>query len=187
MFNLKKLQLPLQLLLLSVCLFHMTYAINSSTTPLSLKYNGTIDVAFSPNGGVTNLVLQTINQSHSSILVEAYSFTSKEIATALVNAKKRGVMIKIILDKSQVNKGKYSSAKFFANQGFNLHIDTKHQIFHNKVMIIDDNTIITGSFNFTNAAEKKNAENLLVLHSTTELAKIYTNEFNYNWNISATY
>jgi phosphatidylserine/phosphatidylglycerophosphate/cardiolipin synthase-like enzyme len=115
--------------------------------------------------------------------VSAYSFTSKDIAEALLAAKKRGVDVKIILDKSQISQ-KYSSATFFTNQGFDLRIDIKHAIFHDKVIIIDDKTVITGSFNFTKAAETKNAENLLVLHDNPELAKLYTQDWWYNWQIA---
>ena len=73
------------------------------------------------------------------------------------------------------------------NTVFNVHIDTKHAIFHDKVMIIDSNTVITGSFNFTKAAETKNAENLLILRNNPKLASIYTREFVYNWQQSLPY
>ncbi|RTL10801.1 MAG: phospholipase D family protein, partial [Neisseriaceae bacterium] len=88
-----------------------------------------------------------------------------------------------ILDKSQISQ-KYSSSTFFTNQGFDLRIDVKHAIYHDKVMIIDDKTVITGSFNFTKAAETKNAENLLVLRNNPELAKLYAQDWWYNWKLA---
>src|SRR3990167_4602841 len=116
-----------KLLIIFTCLLiNLSYAVTSSTLPVSINAKGSIEVAFSPNGGVTNLVVMAINQAKQTILVEAYSFTSKDISSALLNAKKRGVVIQIILDKSQVNSQKYSSATFFNNLGFNLHLDTKH-------------------------------------------------------------
>lgn len=154
-----------------------------SPTPTLVTAQGTIEVAFSPNNGVTETVVKAIGEAQHTILVSAYSFTSKDIAEALLEAKKRGVNVKIILDKSQISQ-KYSSATFFTNQGFDLHIDVKHAIYHDKVMIIDDKTVITGSFNFTKAAETKNAENLLVLRDNPELAKLYTQDWWYNWQIS---
>lgn len=93
------------------------------------------------------------------------------IAKALLSAFKRGVKIEVILDKSQ-RTAKYSSATFLANVRIPTFIDDKHAIAHNKIMIIDAMTVITGSFNFTKAAEERNAENLLVLRSK-ELAKLY--------------
>ena len=77
----------------------------------------------------------------------------------------------MILDKSQ-RKEKYTSATFLANSGIPTFIDDAHAIAHNKIMVIDRETVVTGSFNFTKAAEEKNAENLLILKSK-ELAKLY--------------
>jgi phosphatidylserine/phosphatidylglycerophosphate/cardiolipin synthase-like enzyme len=79
-----------------------------------------------------------------------------------LSAYKRGVKVEVILDKSQ-RKEKYSSADFLAHSGIRTLIDSAHAIAHNKIMIIDGETVITGSFNFTKAAEEKNAENLLVI------------------------
>jgi phosphatidylserine/phosphatidylglycerophosphate/cardiolipin synthase-like enzyme len=129
------------------------------------------DVFFSPRGGCTDAVVSTISQAKSEILVQAYSFTSAPIAKALVDAHKRGVHVQIILDRSQ-RKAKYSSADFTAHAGIPTYIDAAHAIAHNKVMIIDKAVVITGSFNFTKAAEEKNAENLLMLRSK-ELARGY--------------
>lgn len=158
---------------------------SGSPAPTVLVAKGTIEVAFSPKNGVTDTVVKAIGEAEHTVLVSAYSFTSKDIAAALLDAKKRGVDVKIILDKSQVTQ-KYSSATFFANQGFDMKIDIKHAIYHDKVMVIDDKNVITGSFNFTNAAENKNAENLLVLRDNPELAKLYTQDWWHNWNLAIT-
>ncbi len=151
-----------------------------SPSPTVIAAKGTIEVAFSPNNGATQTIIKAIAEAKQSILVSAYSFTSKDIANALVTAKNRGVAVKIILDKSQVGR-KYSSSTFFANQGFLLRIDVKHAIYHDKVMIIDDKTVVTGSFNFTKAAEAKNAENVLILRDNPELAKLYADDWWANW------
>jgi phosphatidylserine/phosphatidylglycerophosphate/cardiolipin synthase-like enzyme len=95
--------------------------------------------------------------------VQAYSFTSAPIAKALLDAHKRGLRVEVILDKSQRTE-QYSSADFLANQGVPTKIDAAHAISHNKIIVIDGENIITGSFNFTKAAQEKNAENLLVIH-----------------------
>ena len=92
----------------------------------------------------------------------AYSFTSRPIAEALVEAKKRGVHVDIILDRSQ-EKEAYSELPVIEQHGLFPHIDAHHAIAHNKVMIIDKRTLITGSFNFTHQAEVENGENLLVI------------------------
>lgn len=103
--------------------------------------------------------------------MQAYSFTSASIAKALVDAHKRGGHVEIVLDKSQRSE-RYSSADFTAHEGIPTFIDDKHAIVHSKVMVIDNETVITGSFNFTRAAEEKNAENLLIIRSK-DLAQKY--------------
>ena len=135
----------------------------------------TLEVYFSPHGGCTDSIIRELNKAQNTVLVQAYSFTSAPIAKALLNAHKRGVKIEVILDKSQRTQ-KYSSATFLFNAGIPTKIDAKHAIAHNKVMVIDGETVITGSFNFTKAAEESNAENLLVIKDR-KLAERYTK----NW------
>jgi phosphatidylserine/phosphatidylglycerophosphate/cardiolipin synthase-like enzyme len=130
-----------------------------------------IEVFFSPNNGSTDAIVREIERARSEILVQAYSFTSEPIAKALLKAHKRGINVSVILDKSQKTQ-KYSSVTFFANAGIPTCIDARHAIAHNKIIIIDRAVVITGSFNFTKAAEEKNAENLLIIRSK-ELAKPY--------------
>jgi phosphatidylserine/phosphatidylglycerophosphate/cardiolipin synthase-like enzyme len=134
-----------------------------------------VQVYFSPNGGATQTVVEALNQATNSVLVQAYSFTSAPIARALVEAHRRGLQIQVILDKSQRTE-KYSEADFLKNEGIPTMIDAEHAIAHNKIMIIDAYVVLTGSFNFTKAAEENNAENLLVLNDPL-LAKRYAD----NW------
>jgi len=131
-----------------------------------------VAVYFSPNGGATDAVVRELNAATTQVLMQAYSFTSVPIAKALVDAHKRGVTVLAILDKSQQTE-KYSAATFLVNAGIQTLIDDQHAIAHNKVMVIDRATVITGSFNFTKAAEEKNAENLLVIKEAPELVKAY--------------
>jgi phosphatidylserine/phosphatidylglycerophosphate/cardiolipin synthase-like enzyme len=132
-------------------------------------------VYFSPRGGCTEAIVKELDHAKTSVLVQAYSFTSAPIAKALLDTHKRRLRVQVILDKSQRSE-KYSSATFLSNQGIPVKIDAAHAIAHNKVMVIDGETVITGSFNFTKAAEEKNAENLLVIRDR-RLAELYTR----NW------
>jgi phosphatidylserine/phosphatidylglycerophosphate/cardiolipin synthase-like enzyme len=133
--------------------------------------NAPTQVYFSPYGGCTQAIVKEIDNAKSDIYVQAYSFTSKPIANALVAAFNHGVKVEIILDKSQ-RSGRYSLASFFANAKIPTYIDDKYAIAHNKIIIVDEETVITGSFNFTKAAEEKNAENLLIIKSK-KLAALY--------------
>lgn len=136
-----------------------------------------IQVFFSPHGGCTEAIVKNLESATNTVLVQAYSFTSAPIAKALVDAHKRGVNVTVILDKSQRTE-RYSEADFFLHADIPTFIDAKHNIAHNKIMVIDGHTIITGSFNFTKAAEAENAENLLVIDDP-KLAARYTA----NWKI----
>lgn len=136
-------------------------------------------VYFSPNRGATAAVVDILSGARSTVLVQAYSFTSAPIAKALVDAHVRGVDVQVILDRKETG-ARYSSADFLAHAGIVTLIDGAHAIAHNKVMVVDGDTVITGSFNFTTAAERQNAENLLVIHDRA-LASRYVD----NWRTHA--
>lgn len=135
-----------------------------------------VHVYFSPRGGCTGAVVAELLAARKTIYVQAYSFTSAPIAKALSDAHARGVHVEVILDKSNLSE-KYSSADFVAHAGIATYIDGKHAIAHNKIMIVDGGTVLTGSFNFTKQAEQNNAENLLVIRDRA-LSETYFA----NWN-----
>ena len=164
------LHLPRFLLVISLILISPVHAGQFNLT-------GTVEAYFSPHGGATEAIVKELNSAQNEILIQAYSFTSKPIAKALVEAKKRGIRIEVILDKSQRSE-KYSSADFIAHAGILTYIDSAHAIAHNKIMIIDQETLVTGSFNFTNAAENNNAENLLIIKGNKVLVDRYIQNFN---------
>lgn len=152
---------------------------SSITTLISLPSKSVtcpiIHSCFTPGQDCTHQITDEIGKAEHSILVQAYGFSSKDIADALIAAKSRGVKVKVILDKSQ-RKQKYSLLHYIVKTGIPVWIDTKPAIAHNKVMIIDGKEVITGSFNFTDAAQKRNAENVVFIPDT-KLAKEYTQ----NW------
>ncbi|PYJ86184.1 MAG: phospholipase D family protein [Verrucomicrobia bacterium] len=161
-----KLKLPLALVL-ALCLVNAGL-IAGRAAP------ATVQVFFSPKGGCTEAVIDALTKARSTVLVQAYSFTSAPIAKALVDAHRRGVKIQVILDKSNATD-KYSAATFTQNAGIPTFIDDRHAIAHNKIMVIDGQTVLTGSFNFTKAAEENNAENLLVIDDAALAAKYAAN------------
>jgi phosphatidylserine/phosphatidylglycerophosphate/cardiolipin synthase-like enzyme len=134
-----------------------------------------IQVYFSPRGGATEAVVSALDQATNDIRVQAYSFTSAPIAQALVQARRRGVKVTVILDQGQATE-EYSEADFLAHNKIRTLIDAQHAIAHNKVILIDGYLVLTGSFNFTRAAEEKNAENLLVINDP-----ILAREYDANW------
>ena len=160
------------LLLAGLLAFSFCAPLSSQAKPSTTEE----EVFFSPKGGCTQAIIDNLNWAEKYIRVQAYSFTSKPIAEALIAAHKRGVDVKVLLDKSQLH-GKGSKLDLLANAGVPVFIDKKHAIAHNKVMIIDGVTVLTGSFNFSSAAEDKNAENLLVVRD-----KVVARKFRNNWN-----
>lgn len=128
-------------------------------------------LCFTPGGECTEVVVGALVKAQHQVLVQAYSFTSPEIVKALIDAKKRGVDVRAVLDKSNFckagkdnceNKGTVA-ADTLAIVKVPVLVDRAHAIAHNKVMVIDEERVITGSFNFTRSAQERNAENLIIL------------------------
>jgi phosphatidylserine/phosphatidylglycerophosphate/cardiolipin synthase-like enzyme len=135
-------------------------------------------VCFTPSQNCTAQIVKAIKNAQKTILVQAYSFTSRPIIRALVKEKYQGINIKILLDKSLITDADqyYSPIPYFQKHNIWMRIDYLPDIAHNKVIIIDNNTLITGSFNFTKSAQKYNAENVLIIHDK-RLVQKYTD----NW------
>ena len=139
--------------------------------PIETKF----EVGFSPNGSSLEIILGGIQQAKESILVAAYSFTSKPISTALLDAHKRGVKVQVIADKKS-NSGKYSAVTFLANQGVPVRLNGNYNIFHHKFMVFDGLHVETGSFNYSASAVNKNAENVFMIFDNKSIADIYTQQ-----------
>ncbi len=135
-----------------------------------------IAVCFTPNGDCTAQIVNQINAAQKNIYVQAYSFTSGKIAYALVRAFKRGVDVKVILDKSNFNCSQFSFSSLLIRGGIPVWNDYIPNIAHNKVMIFDNHMVETGSFNFTKAAQNSNAENTVFIKSAA-----ISNQFLQNW------
>lgn len=148
-----------------------------SLLPLGGEGESHVAVYFSPGASCTAAIVRELGNAKSSIHLQAYSFTSQGIAKALVEAEKRGVKVVAILDASNRTRN-YSAADFLVHEGIETYIDSQHAIAHNKIIIIDNATVITGSFNFTKAADQKNAENLLVIPDVAVAAK-----YEQNWDV----
>jgi len=122
-----------------------------------------IENAFSPQQGATDLILKTIGEAQQSVHVTAYFFTSWPIANALVKAHRRGAEVRLVLDSHQ----KYRRViDYLRRNGIDARINNHYAIMHDKFIIVDQRTLETGSFNFTRAAEFENAENVLVVRDS---------------------
>src|ERR1035437_183904 len=142
-----------------------------------------IQVAFSPDRGATELVARTIESAHKTVRVAAYSFTSKPIALALLADAKRGIDVKVVVDKSQAT-ARYTAATFLANQAIPIRVDYQYAMMQDKFVVVDGETVEEGSLNFTEAGEKRNAENAVVVRSEPLVARQYASEWQRLWNES---
>ena len=143
-----------------------------------------LHVCFTPNQSCLPKVVKYIDDAKSSILLLGYSFTSKPITQALIQAKKRGVKVRIVLDHSQKTQ-KYSkeTIQVLLKEHMDVRFDHSVKIAHNKILVIDDLKTLTGSYNWTHSAEFKNAENLVFIKSQ-EVAKRYSEYFEERWKVS---
>lgn len=145
----------------------------------------TIEVGFSPDAGAEQLVLRSLQAARSTIRLTAYSFTSKPVVQALIDAHRRGVDVQCVLDKSNgEERGGQSGANLLVNAGISVRIDSAHPIQHSKTIVVDGRHVETGSFNYSSAAAHKNAENALVIWNNPDLAKVYGEEWQKHWSHS---
>jgi len=138
------------------------------------------EIHFSPKGGCADTIVYWIGRANQSVHVLMYVFTLQNVAEALISAHDRGIEVKIVFDKSQGSS--YSQYVILKAAGIEVRNDTNPDgIMHNKVAIIDNRIVITGSFNWTNSAENSNNENLIVIRSV-DVASRYESEFQKIWS-----
>lgn len=150
--------------------------------PEQSEVAGVVDAAhvraiFTPGGDIAGQMIDAVNKSRRQVLVQAFSFTHGGIANSLIDAYRRGVEVKVIADRAQTEKMDLGQIPALARVGVPVWLDGDHQSAHNKVMVIDVGTpaavVVTGSFNFTRAAQHKNAENVIFISGNDALAQAY--------------
>ena len=150
-------------------------------TPRRYAAAGTVEIAFTPGDAVDNLIVAAIDRAQTEVLVHAYTFTHRKIAQALINARRRGVAVAVLADREQARAVPQNVLAQLASGGIEVWLDGNFAAAHNKVIVIDAGlphaTTITGSYNFTLAAQRSNAENIVVLHDNEPVARAYRD----NW------
>ncbi len=141
--------------------------------------NVTIDGPFfCPEDHCSSVVIGWISRANSSIDLAMYSFTLDSIGDALVNVHKRGINVRVILERNQINQwSEYGKLK---KNGIKVVIDKNPRYMHNKFMVIDGKVVLTGSYNYTKEADTRNDENLVVIISG-KVARAYDDEFEEMW------
>ena len=143
---------------------------------------GSIDVAFTPGDRIDRLIVGEIDASRHEVMMLAYSFTDRTVARALIRARQRGVLVHVVADREQARALPQNVLADLVAGGVDVWLDGNFQAAHNKVIVIDADapraTTITGSYNFTIAAQRSNAENVIVLRDNPAIARAYRD----NWS-----
>ncbi|EJO4737045.1 phospholipase D family protein [Salmonella enterica] len=155
---------------------HLMTLVLLAGIPVCTVTAASIQVGFSPEG-----------TAQQSVRLMAYSFTSPEVVRALINARKRGVDVRVVIDEkgNTCDKCKASKAamNLLANAGIPLRTVSKYKIMHDKVIITDGANVETGSYNFSTAANKSNSENAILIQDVPELAQQYLQHWQSRWQV----
>ena len=153
-------------------------AAEAQTRPAQpMTARGTVQVAFTPWDDAEGMIAEAIAAARRQILVQAFSFTSRNLAAALIAARLRGVDVQVLADREQTFSGESSRIPDLVAAGVPVELEVRYQSAHNKVMILDAGTpeaaVITGSYNWTYSAQNRNAENVVIFRRHPELVRQY--------------
>ncbi len=135
-----------------------------------------VETYFSPNGGVANRLVSLLSTAQESIYFLAYSFTSDDIGQSVRDRYKAGVTVKGVMDDSQITSNQGTEYDLFRQAGIDVRRGGMDGLMHQKVLIIDRQIVVTGSYNFSASAENTNDENLLIIHNP-QIAELFLQEF----------
>jgi len=158
----------------------MVYCLFLITVPFFTYSDSDLQTGFSPGGSAQTLIINFIRSAEGSADVAAYEFTSKPVAEALVQLSHRGVPVRLVADEKK-SHDRWSLTNDLACSGIQVRTDAQYSIMHNKFIVTGNNGVQTGSFNYTSSAEKRNAENALVVRDSLPVSKQYQDEFNRLW------
>ncbi|HEX8989254.1 MAG TPA: phospholipase D family protein [Rhodocyclaceae bacterium] len=142
---------------------------------------GSVEVYFTPWDDAEGALLRTIGAAKRTIHLQAYTFSSRNIAWALGEARRRGVAVEMLADREQATRNEHSLVRTMHDAGIPIWFEVRYAAAHNKVVLVDaegpDPIVVTGSYNFTFSAQARNAENLVILRGNAPLARAYLD----NW------
>lgn len=142
---------------------------------------GTVEVLFSPHDDIEAAILRVLRGARRSIHVQAYLFTSRALAAALIEAKARGVSVEVLADGEQAARAENSRIPQLLEAGIAVALEVRYAAAHNKIILVDaaeaGGAVVTGSYNFTYSARLRNAENVVVLRGNPPVLRAYLD----NW------
>jgi len=142
---------------------------------------GTVEVLFSPHDDIEAAILRALRGARRSIHVQAYLFTSRSLAAALIEARARGIRVEVLADYEQTARAENSRIPQLVEAGIPVALEVRYAAAHNKVILVDatepGGAVVTGSYNFTWSARMRNAENVLILRGNPPVLRAYLD----NW------
>jgi phosphatidylserine/phosphatidylglycerophosphate/cardiolipin synthase-like enzyme len=151
------------------------FALQAATSTAS------VEAAFTPDDDIAALIVKRIAAARQSVRMQAYLFTDRRIANALLAALKRGVQVEIVGDAAQHAAGGLPYLRALDRAGARVYLSAAHAAMHNKIVIVDGDgpaaAVVTGSYNFTPSAQSRNAENVVVLSGSRALARRFVANF----------
>ncbi len=156
--------------------FFGNYTVDNTPHP-SMEIQGSrVETYFSPDDGTANEIIDLIESADKSIYFLAFSFTSDPIAAALIEKADQGVVVSGIFEESQYHSNRGGEYDNLRSAGLDVRLDGNSKNMHHKVFIIDEQIVITGSYNFSRSAEERNDENTLIIYNA-EVAELFLTEF----------
>lgn len=157
------------LLLLSICLLQVSFA------------SGETEAVFSPERSIKEVLLKEVDSTASTIDLAVREITFPEMAQALLKAKERGVKVRVISDSKQA-KMKSSRITTLIQQGIPVKVlrGKDYGVMNHRFAIFDDKKVVTGSFDWSEASEKWNYENIVIIRDSEAVAS-YRREFDRLW------
>jgi len=148
----------------------------SCGSPIKTGQQEQIETCFTPEEPCMDLIVSHILSAKETILVQAYVLTSKAIVESLIQVHQKNVTVRLLVDKS-TSTSHQTKIPLLLQSGIPIIIDKTTGLAHNKIIIIDDTCVLTGSFNWTHSAQHRNAENVVILKG-----KSYCKRFKENWH-----
>ena len=166
----------------TVFLLALALPLGCAVQPPGLITSPSIEVAFSPEAGAEALVVKVLASAQQTIRLAGYSFTSPAVVKGLLDAKRRGVDVKVLLDdKGNRGAAHLLAMKMITEANIPLKVVSAYAIHHDKYIVADGRHIETGSFNYSQAAARINSENVLVLWNNEAVAQRYLDHWESRW------
>ena len=164
-------------------MFFRLITVLMAVLPIYPCYAG-MSAFFTPSNKCETSIVKRIDKAEKSIDAAVYAINNKDIVEALKKAHRRGVKVRILTDRLQAGN-KSSKVRELYDFGIKIRVNSKHKIEHNKFAVFDFDSVVTGSYNWTEPASRKNSENCLFFNRNKTTVREYHDRFNYLWQMNS--